>query len=159
MGGFVTSAALSAMQYVVDEKQRTAQSKVEQAAAQSEAQAEVAQIQQAEAIEKADRQDPVAPGPGDATSPVWGAGHRQRRFKCGGARRPCRGRGSGSSGSGGAYRYPPAASERSVGHGEAEEPPRYQVSPIPEGYFCGTAGSVGVVSSRRLNRKPSQALA
>lgn len=57
MGGFVTSAALSAMQYVVDEKQRTAQSKVEQAAAQSEAQAEVAQIQQAEAVEKADRQD------------------------------------------------------------------------------------------------------
>jgi RNA 3'-terminal phosphate cyclase len=57
MGGFVTSAALSAMEYVVDEKQRKAESKVEQAAAQSEAASEVAQIQQAEAIEKAERQD------------------------------------------------------------------------------------------------------
>lgn len=57
MGGFVTSAALSAMQYAVDDKQRTAQSKVEQASAKSDAEAEVAQIQQADAIEQRDRQD------------------------------------------------------------------------------------------------------
>ncbi len=57
MGGFVASAALSAMQYVVDEKQRSAQAKLEQAAAQSEANADAAQIQQTEAMEKADRQD------------------------------------------------------------------------------------------------------
>lgn len=57
MGGFVTSAALSAMQYVVDEKQRAAESKVDMTTAQSEAESEVAQIQKADAIEKADRQE------------------------------------------------------------------------------------------------------
>lgn len=57
MGGFVTSAALSAMQYAVGEKQRTDELKIELAAAQSQANSEAAQVQQAAASEIAERQD------------------------------------------------------------------------------------------------------
>ncbi|MFO1152117.1 MAG: hypothetical protein U1E42_00425 [Rhodospirillales bacterium] len=57
MGGFVTSAAMSAMQYVVDDKQRSAQSKIEQTAAQSDADAETAQVLQVDAADRAERQE------------------------------------------------------------------------------------------------------
>lgn len=57
MGGFATTAALSAMQYAVDSKQRGAEAKLEQQQAKAAAQSQAAQIQQAEAIDQQDRQE------------------------------------------------------------------------------------------------------
>jgi hypothetical protein len=57
MGGFATSAALSAMQYAVDSSQRKAEAKLERQQSQAEAQSQAAQIEQAKAIDQQDRQE------------------------------------------------------------------------------------------------------
>jgi hypothetical protein len=57
MGGFATSAAMSAMQYTIDNAQRKAEAKLDRQQAAVEAGAEAAHLQQAQAVQDSERQE------------------------------------------------------------------------------------------------------